>query len=455
MNSKKDTVSISRTKVLKEVKSYYQKAFAKKKNFKPGDPISYAGRVFDHEELESLVEASLDFWLTSGRFTQQFERDFGKYLGLRYVNLVNSGSSANLVAFMALTSPQLGERRIKKGDEVITVACGFPTTVAPIIQYGAVPVFVDVDLNTVNLDVTRLESALTKKTKAVMAAHTLGNPFELSKVKEFCDKYKLWLIEDNCDALGSTVIVNGRQVKTGTVGDLSTFSFYPAHHMTMGEGGAVGTMNPLLNKLIQSFRDWGRDCWCAPGKDNTCGKRFSWALGTLPEGYDHKYIYSHLGYNLKATDMQAAIGCAQLKKIPAFVAARRKNWRRYFNGLKDLSDVFIFQQPTPDSDPSWFGFFMILRPEVALDRRTLVSHLEEKGIQTRQMFAGNMTRQPCFLPAPGEAPLFRISGTLDNSDTVMNRGFWLGVYPGLTDPKIDFIIKSIREEVCSVATSRT
>lgn len=446
-------MSEDKKRVLDEVGTYYEKVFKNKKPFQPGDPIPYAGRIFDEDEIKHVVDASLDFWLTSGRFSLQFEKDLAKYLGRRYVNLVNSGSSANLVAFMTLTSHKLGARQIKKGDEVITVACGFPTTVAPIVQYGAVPVFVDVLLENSNIDVSRLEAALTKKTKAVMIAHTLGNPFPAAIVKKFCEKNNLWLIEDNCDALGARVQIDGKWMMTGAVGDVSTFSFYPAHHLTMGEGGAVATNDPLLNKIIQSFRDWGRDCWCAPGKDNTCGKRFDWSLGSLPHGYDHKYIYSHFGYNLKATDLQAAIGCAQLKKLPGFVEARKKNWEKLRKGLNDLSEIFIFQTPTVDSDPSWFGFVLILKPQIKLERRNLVSGLEKRGIQTRLLFAGNMTRQPCFDTTEGDKPVFRVAGDLNNSDTIMNRAFWLGVYPGLTESMIDYIIQSLHEELKQLKVS--
>ena len=393
----------------------------------------------------NLVDSSLEFWLTSGRYTDEFEKNFGKYLNVKYVSLVNSGSSANLIAFMALTSPLLGERAIKRGDEVITVACGFPTTVTPAIQFGAVPVFVDVTIPQYNIDVTKLEGALSEKTKAVMIAHTLGNPFDLKAVKEFCDKHGLWLVEDNCDALGSKYILNGKEYFTGTVGDIGTSSFYPPHHMTMGEGGAVYTNNPLLHKCIRSMRDWGRDCMCPSGHDNICGHRFDRQYGELPLGYDHKYVYSHFGYNLKATDMQAAIGCAQLKKFPSFVERRRYNFDRLINGLKDLEDYFILPEPVANSRPSWFGFLITCKEGV--DRKKTVSYIEEHGVQTRMLFAGNIIKHPCFDDMRKSSEEYRVSGTLENTDRIMNDTFWIGVYPGMNDEMIDYMIKTIKAAV--------
>ncbi len=422
--------------------------------------INYAGRVYDEKEMINLVDSSLDFWLTTGRYAERFEREFADFLGIQHCSLTNSGSSANLLAFMALTSPKFGERRIKKGDEVITVAAGFPTTVAPIIQYGAVPVFVDVTLPTYNIDCTQLEQALSDKTKAVMIAHTLGNPFELQTVKDFCDRHNLWLIEDNCDALGSKYLYKGEWRYTGTIGDLGTSSFYPPHHITMGEGGAVVTNDTQLKRLIESFRDWGRDCWCEPGKDNTCGKRFEWQLGTLPHGYDHKYIYSHFGYNLKVTDMQAAIGCAQLEKLPSFIEARKRNWKMLRDGLSDLADKFILPEPTEGSDPSLFGFLLTVKEGAGFTRDDIVNHLESKGIQTRMLFAGNILKHPCFdemrksgegfriVGTPSQAPTFPPSA-LPVTDRIMNDTFWIGVYPGISEGVIEYMVEKIREFVKS------
>ena len=384
----------ARKEILNIVEEYCNKYHNTKKEFKEGDRIPYASRVYDSEEMKNLVDSALEFWLTSGRYTKQFEEDFAKYLGVKYCSLVNSGSSANLVAFMSLTSPLLGERRIKRGDEIITVAAGFPTTVSPIIQYGAIPVFLDVTIPQYNIDVTMLEKAYSNKTKAVMIAHTLGNPFDLKAVKEFCDKHNIWLVEDNCDALGSTYTINGEEKLTGTIGDIGTSSFYPPHHMTMGEGGAVYTNNSLLNKIIRSFRDWGRDCSCPSGVDNLCGHRFDRQYGELPLGYDHKYVYSHFGYNLKATDMQAAVGVAQLKKFPSFVERRKKNFKRLKEGLKGTESKLILPEKCENSDPSWFGFVITCKPGV--DRNKVVKYIESKGVQTRNLFAGNLVKHPCF-----------------------------------------------------------
>lgn len=400
--------------------------------------VNYAGRVFDEKEMINLVDSSLDFWLTYGNYSKQFEKKFADYLGVRWTFLVNSGSSANLLAFYALTSPLLGDRQVKRGDEVITVAAGFPTTVAPIVQYGAVPVFVDMELIHFNIDVNQLERALSPKTKAVMIAHTLGNPFNLRAVKEFCDKHNLWLIEDNCDALGSTY--EGKS--TGTWGDIGTSSFYPPHHMTMGEGGATYTDNPLLKKIMLSMRDWGRDCWCESGVDNTCGCRFSQSFGTLPKGYDHKYIYSHFGFNLKVSDMQAAIGVAQLEKLPAFVEKRKKNFIKLYDGLKNI-DKFIVNTPTPNSNPSWFGFMITLKDGVEFSRNELVEYLESANIQTRNLFAGNMLRHPMF-ESMLEGTDYRVIGNLDNTDKIMNDSFWIGLYPEMGDDAIGYMIKTIK-----------
>ena len=397
--------------------------------------------------MVNLVDSALEFWLTAGRYTEAFEQKFGEYLGVRYVSLVNSGSSANLLAFSTLTSPLLGERRVKRGDEVITVAAGFPTTVNPIIQYGAIPVFVDVTLPTCDIDVTKLEEAYSEKTKAVMIAHTLGNPFNLKAVKDFCDRHQLWLVEDNCDALGSTYTIDGETRQTGSIGDIGTSSFYPPHHMTMGEGGACYTNNPQLHRIMRSIRDWGRDCWCAPGHDNTCHHRFDGQYGELPKGYDHKYVYSHFGYNLKATDMQAAIGVAQLEKFPGFVARRKHN----FELLKSLlveggADAkLILPEPEPHSDPSWFGFLMTCQEGV--DRETVVRYIEDHGVQTRMLFAGNLIKHPCFdeMRATGEG--YRVVGSLDTTDRIMRDTFWVGLYPGMTDEKLRYMARIILEAI--------
>jgi len=435
----------AREQILSLVADYCEKFKTPKNDFKEGDRIPYASRVFDHKEMVNLVDSALEFWLTSGRYTDQFESDFSKYMGVKYCSLVNSGSSANLIAFMTLTSPLLGDRRIRRGDEVITVACGFPTTIAPIMQFGAVPVFVDVTIPQYNIDVNMLEEALSEKTKAVMIAHTLGNPFDLSSVKAFCDKHSLWLVEDNCDALGSEYTIDGQTKLTGTIGDIGTSSFYPPHHMTMGEGGAVYTNNSLLNKIIRSMRDWGRDCVCPSGRDNLCGHRFDGQYGELPKGYDHKYVYSHLGYNLKVTDMQAAVGVAQLEKFPSFVLKRRHNFERLRSALKSVEDKLILPEACPNSNPSWFGFLLTCRNGV--ERSKVVNYIESHGVQTRMLFAGNITKHPCFDEFRQSGEGYRVVGNLDNTDTIMERTFWVGVYPGMTDEKIDYIAKTIIEAV--------
>ena len=433
----------ARREILEAVAEYAKKFHEQKKEFHEGDRIPYASRVYDHEEMVNLVDSALEFWLTSGRYTEEFEKKLADYLKVRYCSLVNSGSSANLIAFMALTSPLLGDRRIGRGDEVITVAAGFPTTVTPAIQYGAVPVFVDVAIPQYNIDVTKLEAALSEKTKAVMLAHTLGNPFDLAAVKEFCDAHGLWLVEDNCDALGTVYELKGERKFTGTIGDIGTSSFYPPHHMTMGEGGAVYTDNPLLNKIIRSFRDWGRDCVCPSGHDNVCGHRFDRQYGELPLGYDHKYVYSHFGYNLKATDLQAAIGCAQLDKFPSFVEKRRHNFARLWKNLEDTQDQLILPAAAEHSEPSWFGFLITCREGV--DRNRLVQYIESKGVQTRMLFAGNLTKHPCFDEMRKTGGGYRIAGGLENTDRIMADTFWIGVYPGMTDEKIDYMARVIKE----------
>ncbi len=484
----------ARREILEKVAEYYHEFKEKKAPFQEGDRVTYAARVYDEKEMCSLVDSALDFWLTTGRFADRFEKEFAQWLGVKYANLVNSGSSANLIAFMALTAPELGERRIKKGDEIITVACGFPTTVTPAIQYGAVPVFVDVTVPQYNIDVTKLKAARSEKTKAVMVAHTLGNPFDLSAVKAFCDKYGLWLVEDNCDALGTQYTIGGETrytgtwgdigtssflsaVKafcdkyglwlvedncdalgtqytiggetryTGTWGDIGTSSFYPPHHMTMGEGGCVYTSDPLLNRLIKSFRDWGRDCVCPSGMDNFCGHRYDGQYGELPKGYDHKYVYSHFGYNLKVTDMQAAIGCEQLKKFPSFIERRRHNWDRLRAALEAGADKLILPEPAPNSRPSWFGFLISLKADSGLSREAVVRYIESKNVQTRLLFSGNLVKHPCFdeMRATGEG--YRVSGGLENTDFIMNNTFWVGVYPGMTDEMIDYMAKVILEAV--------
>jgi CDP-6-deoxy-D-xylo-4-hexulose-3-dehydrase len=430
--------------ILDSVQEYYQR-FMRKPPYREGDRISYAGRVFDEKEMLVLADSSLEFWLTSGRYTEKFERSLAGYLGVPFCSLVNSGSSANLVAFMALTSPLLGERAIRRGDEVITVAAGFPTTVTPVLQFGAVPVFLDVTIPQYNIDVSLLEKALSPKTKAVMLAHTMGNPFDVKTVKAFCESHKLWLVEDNCDALGAAYAIDGVEKLTGTIGDIGTSSFYPAHHITMGEGGAVYTNDRLLHKLVRSFRDWGRDCMCPSGVDNLCGRRYDNQYGELPLGYDHKFVYSHFGYNLKATDMQAAIGCAQMEKLPSFVERRRHNWRRLYEGLKDLQDKLILPEASSNSNPSWFGFLITCKEGVS--RNALVRHIEKNNIQTRMLFAGNLVKHPCFdgMRKTGEG--YRVAGNLDTTDRIMRDTFWLGVYPGMSDEMIDRMIQVVREGV--------
>ena len=432
---------------IKELIAQYYHDFKKpeqEKEFQAGDRIPYASRVYDEKEMCSLVDAALDFWLTTGRFSDEFEKGFAKWIGVKYANLVNSGSSANLIAFMALTAPELGERQIKKGDEVITVAAGFPTTVNPIIQYGAVPVFVDVTIPQYNIDVTELENALSEKTKAVMIAHTLGNPFNLKEVKAFCDKHNLWLVEDNCDALGSRYTIDDETKYTGTWGDIGTSSFYPPHHMTMGEGGCVYTNNPLLNKLIKSFRDWGRDCVCPSGRDNFCGHRFDGQYGELPKGYDHKYVYSHFGYNLKVTDMQAAVGVEQLKKFPGFIERRRHNWEYLRNALANVKDKLILPEPAENSEPSWFGFMISVRNNSGLDRNAITRYIEDHNIQTRLLFSGNLIKHPCFDQIRG-TDAYRVVGSLENTNYIMENSFWVGVYPGMTDRKLDYITDVIKK----------
>jgi len=433
----------AKSQILSLVSEYCDAFHTRSNRFDPGQRIPYASRIYDRNEMVNLVDSSLEFWLTAGRYTDMFEEQFSEFLGVRHTALVNSGSSANLIAFMALTSPLLGERAIKRGDEVITAAAGFPTTVAPIIQYGAVPVFVDMTIPQYNVDITMLEKALSDKTKAVMLAHTLGNAFDIKAVLEFCKKHNLWLIEDNCDALGSKYTLDGTDKYTGTFGDIGTSSFYPPHHMTMGEGGAVYTDNPLLNKIIRSLRDWGRDCMCPSGQDNLCGHRFTKEYEELPAGYDHKYVYSHFGYNLKATDMQAAIGCAQLKKLPGFIEKRRSNYEQLKAGLSCVSDKLILSEPCENSSPSWFGFLMTCQPNVS--RKTIVPYIESKGIQTRMLFAGNLIKHPCFDEMRSSGKGYRIVGELSITDRIMNDTFWVGVYPGMTQKMLDYIIETITD----------
>ena len=429
---------------IKALVADYYRQFKGKKDFEPGDRIAYASRVYDEKEMLALTDAALDFWLTTGRFAERFEREFAEWIGARFVHIVNSGSSANLLAFMVLTAQELGDRRIRRGDEVITVACSFPTTVAPIMQYGAVPVFVDVTIPQYNIDVSRLEAALSDKTKAVMIAHTLGNPFDIAAVKAFCEKHDLWLVEDNCDALGSRYTIDGETRYTGTWGDIGTSSFYPPHHMTMGEGGAVYTNNPLLNRLILSYRDWGRDCICPSGHDNFCGHRYDGQFGLLPRGYDHKYVYSHLGYNLKVTDLQAAIGCEQMKKLPAFTERRRHNWARLHASLKCAEDKIILPCPAANSEPSWFGFLITLREDSGLSREKVVRYIEAQNIQTRMLFSGNLIHHPAMMGYVENVD-YRIVGDLTVTNTIMKNSFWVGVYPGMTDEMIDYMSKNIVE----------
>lgn len=426
------------------VAQYYHDFIEKKEPFKEGDRVSYASRVFDEKEMQALTDAALDFWLTTGRFSEQFEKEFASWIGVRYVHLVNSGSSANLIAFAVLTAPELGDRQIQKGDEVITVACGFPTTVSPILQYGAVPVFVDVTVPQYNIDVSKLEAAYSLNTKAVMIAHTLGNPFDIKAVKEFCDKHNLWLVEDNCDALGTKYTINGETKFTGTWGDIGTSSFYPPHHMTMGEGGAVYTYNPLLHRLILSYRDWERDCICPSGCDGVCSHRFDRQFGKLPFGYDHKYVYSHFGYNLKVTDMQAAIGCEQLKKLPDFIKRRRHNWNRLHKKLEPAADIFILPEPAENSEPSWFGFLISIKSENSLDRNKITQYVERHNVQTRLLFSGNLIKHPVFNQIRN-TNAYRTAGNLDMTDYILNNAFWVGVYPEMTDEMVDYMAKVIME----------
>lgn len=442
----KMTEQQAREKIKEMVAQYYHKFKENKTPYNEGDRITYAARVFDEKEMCALTDATLDFWLTTGRFADEFEEGFAKWIGVKFAHLVNSGSSANLIAFSVLTAPELKDRQIKRGDEVITVACGFPTTVTPVLQYGAVPVFVDVTVPQYNIDVSKLEAALSNKTKAVMVAHTLGNPFDLSAVKSFCDKHNLWLVEDNCDALGSEYTIDGVTKFTGAWGDIGTSSFYPPHHMTMGEGGCVYTNNPLLNRLILSYRDWGRDCICPSGRDNFCGHRFAGQHGELPHGYDHKYVYSHFGYNLKVTDMQAAIGCEQLKKFPSFIERRRHNWKRLHNALKVAEDKLILPQAVENGNPSWFGFLISVKPESGLDRNKVTEYIEAHNIQTRLLFSGNLIKHPCFNQIRG-TDAYRVVGDLKNTDFITNNTFWVGVYPGMTDEMIDYMAKIILEAV--------
>lgn len=431
--------------ILKLTREYYNEIHAPKKEFVPGETfVNYGGRYYDDEEMVNLVDSSLDFWLTAGPWAHKFETRLAKWLGVKYCAVCNSGSSANLLAFCALTSPKLGDRAIKRGDEVITVAAGFPTTVNPIIQFGAIPVFVDVALPGFDIDVTQLENAYSPKVKAVMLAHSLGNPFNLQEVLSFCKHHNLWLIEDNCDALGSEYTIDGVTKKTGTWGHIGTSSFYPPHHMTMGEGGAIYTNDQLLDKIVRSFRDWGRDCWCVGGVDNTCKMRFTGQFGELPEGYDHKYVYSHFGFNLKITDMQAAIGCAQLEKLDTIVAARRKNWARLHDELKGLTQL-ILPEAEANSNPSWFGFLIAVKEDAGFTRNELTSFLESRKIQTRNLFAGNLIKHPAFDEMRKSGDGYRVVGELKMTDFVMNNGFWIGVYPGMTDEMIDWMITSIKE----------
>ncbi|MBR2189630.1 MAG: lipopolysaccharide biosynthesis protein RfbH [Eubacterium sp.] len=437
--------------ILDLVAEYARTYHKKDETYREGDRIPYASRVYDEKEMVNLVDSALEFWLTAGRYTEQFEKQFAEYLGVRFVSLVNSGSSANLLALATLTSPLLGERQLRPGDEVITVAAGFPTTVTPAIQYGCVPVLLDVTIPEYNIDVTQLEEALSSRTKAVMIAHTLGNPFDLESVRAFCDLHGLWLIEDNCDALGSVYSYKGEEKLTGTIGDIGTSSFYPPHHMTMGEGGAVYTDNPLLNRIIRSMRDWGRDCMCAPGQDNLCGHRFDGQYGELPKGYDHKYVYSHFGYNLKATDMQAAVGCAQLEKFPSFAERRRYNFKYLYEKLTEggAEDALILPKASANADPSWFGFLMTCKD--GYDRESVVRYIEGHGVQTRMLFAGNLTKHPCFDQMREEqatgAVRYRTVGALETTDRIMRDSFWVGLYPGMTDEKLDYMAKIICEAV--------
>ena len=439
----------ARNEIKALIGDYYLQYKKNDEGFRPGDRINYASRVFDEKEMQALADACLDFWLTAGRFSDEFENSFAEWIGVKYAHIVNSGSSANLLAFTVLTAPELGDRRIRRGDEVITVACGFPTTVNPIIQYGAVPVFLDVTIPQYNIDPDALEEAYVPgKTKAVMIAHTLGNPFDIKTVKEFCDRHDLWLVEDNCDALGSKYTIDGITRFTGTWGDIGTSSFYPPHHMTMGEGGAVYTDDPLLNRLILSYRDWGRDCVCPPGKDNLCGHRFDGQFGELPKGYDHKYTYSHFGYNLKATDMQAAVGVEQLKKFPSFIERRKHNWEYLKEALikqgSEVTDKIILPEPAENSSPSWFGFILTIKPDDG--RNKVTKYLEDNNIQTRLLFSGNIIKHPCFDEIRG-TDAYRVIGGLDNTEEIMKKSFWVGVYPGMTDEMLSFMADCIGKAV--------
>jgi CDP-4-dehydro-6-deoxyglucose reductase, E1 len=439
-----------RRQIAELVEKYYNAAFTPRDFIGGKSAIPVAGRVFDEQELQLLTDSALDFWLTSGRFAAEFEKEFAVFTGIRHQIPVNSGSSANLLAVSALMSGVLGSRRLQKGDEVITVAAGFPTTVGPIIQNGLVPVFVDIDLPSYNANPDLVKNAVTEKTRAVILAHTLGNPVNLDRIKETADKYCLWLIEDCCDALGSQY--RGRKV--GRFGDIATFSFYPAHHITMGEGGCVATDNDTLKTVLRSLRDWGRDCWCDPGADNSCGKRFDGRFGELPSGYDHKYVYSHFGYNLKITDMQAAIGVAQLKKLPMFIESRKKNWKALRDGLAGLSEYFILPEPEPDSDPSWFGFLLTVREGAGFSREQLVRDLESQGVRTRMLFAGNMLKQPCFDEMRKSEKGFRVAGELAVTEQVMNNTFWIGVYPGLTDEMISYVLDTIIKFISKIQSGK-
>ena len=432
----------ARKQIKEQVAAYYRQFHAPKKPFAPGDPVRYGGRVYDEREMTALTDAMLDFWLTTGRFCRAFEEGLSGFLGVRYAHLVNSGSAANLLAFMTLTAPELGERRILPGDEVITVACGFPTTVTPALWYGAVPVFVDVTLPEYNIDPDALEQALSPKTKAVMLAHTLGNPFDIARVKAFCKEHRLWLVEDNCDALGSRYTLNGTTGFTGTFGDIGTSSFYPPHHITMGEGGCVYTNDPLLHRLMLSFRDWGRDCVCPSGQDNLCGHRFDGQFGELPAGYDHKFVYSHFGMNFKVTEMQAAVGFEQLQKLPSFIEARKRNWKILREVLSDLEEVFVLPEAQENSDPSWFGFALTVRPEVSISRSFLTRFLEAHQVQTRLLFSGNLIRHPCFDTLRG-SEAFRVAGELTRTDLITERTFWIGVYPGMTEEMLHYMAQTL------------
>lgn len=433
--------------IMKLAEEYYNAKLDENKMMSTSEKVNYAGRVYNEKEILNLIDAGLEFWLTSGRYTKEFEERLAQFLGVKYCYTCNSGSSANLLAFMALTSPLLGDRSVLPGDEVITVAAGFPTTVAPIIQYGAIPVFVDITIPQYNIDANQVEKAITDKTKAIMIAHTLGNPFDLSAIKRLCDKYNLWLIEDNCDALGSKYYTDEKWRYTGSVGDIGTSSFYPPHHMTMGEGGAVYTDDPLLAKIVLSLRDWGRDCSCPSGVDNKCGNRFKGQYGELPYGYDHKYVYSHFGYNLKITDLQAAIGCAQLDKLEGFIQARIKNWNYIKKELEGLDDVLVLPEPNENSQPSWFGFLIGVKEGISFDRDEIVKYLEECNVQTRMLFAGNLIMHPCFDKMRKEQKGYRQIGSLSNTNYAMKHSFWIGVYPGMTQEMMDYMIKCIKNFV--------